>query len=116
MRPHYKNIEEALKIERPTDKVLKILSNKFAIVKMMYEDGTYTRQSYIMGIGRGTSVYSFGCLEFMKQWCRRVEEYPACSHTGWYMINPQTKREYYKTYHVKNSKMKQTYRKILELI
>jgi len=116
MRPHYKNIEDALKVERPTDKVIKILSNKFAIVKCMFEDGTYTRQSYIMGIGKGTDVFSYGCLEFMKAWCKRVAEYPACTHIGWYLINPQTKREYYKICHSKQSKYKQIYRKISKLI
>jgi hypothetical protein len=116
MRPHYKNIEEALKVERPTDKVIKILSNKFAIVKSMYTDGTFETSSTVMGIGRGTGVFTFGKLENMKAWCKRTESLPSIEHIGWWLINPQTKQQYHKIVHSKNSKYKQNYRKLLKLI
>lgn len=116
MRPHYKSIEEALKIERPTDKVVQILSNKFAIVKSMYTDGTFEPKPTVMGIGKGTGVFAFGKLENMKVWCNRVETLPKIEHVGWWLINPQTKQQYYKIVHSKNSKYKQNYRKILKLI
>jgi hypothetical protein len=115
IRPHYKNIEEALKVERPDDMIIKILSNKFAIVKSKYTDGTYSRE-YVMGIGKGTGVFSYGSLEFMKTTCERVAKYPNCTHIGWYLINPQTKMTYYKVIHSKQSKYKQCYRKISKLI
>ncbi len=116
MRPHYKTIEEALKIERPTDKIVKILSNKYAVVKGMFKDGTFEKEPYVMFIDKGTGVFSAGILTNMKRWCARVEEYPSCKHIGWYLINPQTKREYYKTVHSKQSKYKRLYRKLSKLI
>ena len=116
MRAHYKNITEALKVERPTDKIIKILSNKFAIVKCMYTDGTYEKESHVMGIGKGTTVFSHGTLSTMKAWCRRVQEYPNIKKSGWDMINPQTGRRYYHIYNENFRKYKQTYRKIAKLI
>jgi hypothetical protein len=116
VRPHYKNIEEALKIERPTDKVVKILSNKFAVVKCMFTDGTFEKEQHVMFIDKGTEVFSAGILTNMKRWCARVEESPRCTHIGWYLINPQTKRDYYKIVHSKMSKYKRLYRKLSKLI
>ena len=116
MRAHYKTIEEALKVERPTDQVVKILSNKFAVVKSMYTDGTFEKDPHVMFIDKGTGVFSGGVLANMKRWCTVVEEYPNCKHIGWYLINPQTKREYYKTVHSKQSKYKRLYRKLSKLI
>lgn len=37
----YKTIQEALAAERPTDRIVKVLSNKFAIVESLFENGTY---------------------------------------------------------------------------
>jgi len=117
MRPHYKTIEEALKIERPTDKVVKILSNKFAVVKIMFENGSFAPQSYIMGIGKGTTVFSYGTLENMKDWCRRVAEYPNSKWTSICYNFPENKRyAYWLMKREDYRKYKQCYRKILELI
>lgn len=49
---YYKNIVEALEVERPGDKILKQLSNNFAIVQSMYENGTYEDQASIMGLSK----------------------------------------------------------------
>lgn len=38
-KTHYKNIEEALRELRPEDKVLKILSNKYAVVQSRFIGG-----------------------------------------------------------------------------
>jgi len=117
VRPHYKNIEEALKVERPTDKVVKILSNKFAVVKIMFENGSFAPQSYIMGIGKGTTVFSYGTLENMKDWCRRVAEYPNSKWTSICYNFPENKRyAYWLMKREDYRKYKQCYRKILELI
>lgn len=116
MRPHYKNIEEALKVERPTDKIIKILSNKFAVVKCMYTDGTYERESHIMSIGKGTNVTSVGYLKNMISWCKHVQTYPNVQPIGWYLINPQTKRNYYKVIWTDYRKYKHDYRRLLKLL
>lgn len=40
-----KNIEQALVIERPFDKVLRIVDNKWAIVMSAYDNGTFAEPS-----------------------------------------------------------------------
>lgn len=42
---YYKNIGDALKVLHPTDKVVKILCNKYAIVEAQFTNGTYDKQS-----------------------------------------------------------------------
>lgn len=116
MRAHYKNIEEALKVERPEDKVVKILSNKYAVVRSKFTDGTFEKEPHVMFIDKGTDVFSAGTLSNMKRWCAVVEEYPRCNHIGWWLINPQTKEQYYKIIHSKTSKYKRLYRKLSKLI
>jgi len=116
MRKHYKTIEEALKVERPSDKVIKILSNKFAVVKSMFTDGTYEKHPHVMCIGSNTNVCSMGILKNMKQWCERVQQYPNINPVGWYLINPQTKRTYYKTIYSNFRKYKHNYRRLSKLI
>jgi len=39
---YYKNVKDALKELRSTDKIESVLSNKFAIVKSLYENGDYS--------------------------------------------------------------------------
>jgi len=116
MKPHYKTIEEALKVERPTDKVIKILSNKFAITQPMFENGKFA-QSYIMGIGKGTTVFSYGSLENMKDWCRAVADKPNTRRISICYNFPENKR--YALWLLKIEdyrKYKQSYRKISKLI
>lgn len=116
MRKHYKTIEEALKIERPTDKVIKILSNKFAITQPIYENGKFA-PSYVMGIGKGTTVFSYGSLVNMKDWCRSVAEKPNGKWISICYNFPENKR--YALWLMKREdyrKYKQDYRKISKLI
>ena len=117
MRKHYKNIEEALKVERPEDKVVKILSNKFAIVRPIFTNGTYHLET-IMGLGSGTTVYSYGLLMNMKTWCRHVAEnipniqrqaicynFPENGRSAVWLMKTNDNRKY-----------KQSYRKIARLM
>lgn len=116
MRPHYKNIEEAMKVERPGDKIVKVLSNKFAIVQSVFTDGKFDTEKTVMGIGKGTEVYTFGYLSNMKRHCEQVERSRNIESIGWWLINPQTKDMYYKIVHHNYRKYRQNYRKIAKLI
>ena len=46
---HFKSIEEALPHLRPGDKLVKVLSNKFAFVEPVYTDGKFAPKS-LMGL------------------------------------------------------------------
>lgn len=116
IRPHYKNIEEALKVERPTDKVIKILSNKLAITQPMFENGKFA-SPMVMGIGKGTTVFSYGSVENIKTWCREVELKPNIRNISICYNFPENKKYGIWLMKVEDSrKYKQTYRKISKLI
>lgn len=116
MKKHYKSIAEALPIERPGDKVVKILSNKFAIVRPVFENGKFAEE-YIMGIGSGNTIYSHGLVQNMKPWCFRVSQmrnvdftaicydFPENGRMGLWLMKTNDNRKY-----------KQIYRKIFKLI
>jgi hypothetical protein len=116
MKKHYKNIEEAMKIERPDDIVVKVLSNKFAVVMCALVGGKHDTEKYVMGINGGTTVFSFGNIKNLPSWCKEVESRPNIEPIGWWLINPQTKKEYYKIVNTDYRKYKQDYRKISKLI
>lgn len=116
MQTHYKNIEQALLAERPTDKVVKILSNKFAIVQTMFTDGKFDAPS-LCGLNKKT-IYFYGHEDikggfgFVKQYAKKVvDEMPnaqnvsiSYTHLPYYVV---TKRS--------NKRYKKAYRKILKL-
>lgn len=57
MKQIFKTIEEALPVLRPGDKLVKKLSNKFAWVQSVYENGTYGERR-IMGL-QNEKIYSY---------------------------------------------------------
>ena len=53
----FKSIEEALPVIRPGDKLVKKLSNKYAYIKPLNTDGSFSSQM-IMGLNNGM-IYSY---------------------------------------------------------
>lgn len=81
MKAHYKNISEALKAERPNDVIVKILNNKFAIVKCAYENGKIEIESSICSLDNNKIYFhghSYkGSWENLKDWLsERIEKLP----------------------------------------
>lgn len=66
---YYKDIETALKHERPTDILIKKLSNKFAIVKSLYTNGSYSEPSICALVDN--SVKFYGPPKDVKKWFKR---------------------------------------------
>lgn len=117
VRRHYKTIEEALKVERPKDIVVKILSNKFAIVKAAYENGKFDEDLKIMGIDGGTTVYSFCSLVDAKERAREIEDKPNVYGKSICYDFPANKKYAIWLYkHIDRRKYKQSFRKISRLI
>jgi hypothetical protein len=116
MIKHYKNITEALAAERPGDIVVKVLSNKFAVVRSALVGGGHDTEKFVMGINGGTGVFSYGNLKNLPSWCKQVELMRNIQPIGWWLINPQTKGQYYKIVNHNYRKYKQCYRKISKLI
>ena len=52
------NIIEAMKEQRPDDKIIKVLSNKFCIAKCKCMDGSFTKENYYFGLDNG-KIYSY---------------------------------------------------------
>lgn len=42
---YFKDIETAIRVTRPTDRITKILSKRFAIVQSLYTNGSYSPES-----------------------------------------------------------------------
>ena len=59
-----KNITDALKNQRPNDKVIKVLSNKFAIVESSYTNGSFDKPK-ICGL-HDNIIYFYGTIEGVK--------------------------------------------------
>ena len=107
------NILNALKTQRPNDKVIKILSNKFAIVEAAYTDGTYSKKS-VYGL-HNKIVYCYGQLD-------RIENFYTSHLEGLKNGYQQTAYDrpeggiIYKRHFIKHNRQKRQYRKILNLI
>lgn len=115
-RPHHKNIEDGLKIERPHDLVVKILSTKFAIVQPALMNGGFG-DPFIAGISGGLKVFSFGSLKYIKDTCESIARLENVKKQVICYDFPENKR--YNVYLKKNSdqrKYKQEYRKLSKLI
>ena len=50
------NIKDALKNQRKDDKIIKVLSNKFALVQASYTNGTFT-EPQICGLHNGVIYF-----------------------------------------------------------
>lgn len=116
VRVHYKNIEEALKVERPNDEVVKILSNKFAIVRPALIGGGFADEQ-IMGISNSTTVYSYGSVKNICQICLNVSKLTNIEPVTICYDFPENKR--YNVYLRKindRRKYKKEYRKLSKLV
>lgn len=116
IRLHYKNIEEALKVQRPNDEVVKILSTKFAIIKPALMGGGFG-EPFIVGISGGLNVFSFGSLKHIEYTCESVARMENIKKQSICYDFPENKR--YNVYLMKISdqrKYKQEYRKLSKLI
>jgi len=117
MKPNFTNIEQALKADRPTDKIIKILNNKFAIVQSAFTNGTFDVPS-LCGLDNG-KVYFYGHQDrnstkfgFVKQYAKKVvDTMPNCerklvgyNHLAHYVLHSQNNKHY-----------KKAFRKILKL-
>lgn len=68
----YKDIKTALESERPNDKIVKILSNKFAIVQSMYENGKFAEIS-ICGLEDQKIFFDHMNKFFIQSGAQRIE-------------------------------------------
>ncbi len=114
---HFNNIEEALKELRPEDKVVKILSNKFAVVQSAYENGTFDTPS-VCGLDKHTIYFYTKWYNEAKASFLRVEEMPNTKRVLWAFytdVKRQTGCAYrYKT--SDNRRYKRDFRKIHKLL
>lgn len=115
MKKFYASISEALSVERPTDKIVKVLSNKFAIVESPFENGRYDKPK-VCGI-ENNKIYFCGDpyvqgVWSLKLWIQnRLETLPniqmqATSYYGGITLFRNANHHKYK----------QTYRKLLKLL
>jgi hypothetical protein len=126
MRAHYKNITEAMTVERPFDRIIRVLSNKFCVAQCAQTNGTFqtTRSAggnravyHVFGLGSGTTVYSYGNEDNIKDWCKEVEQMPNVKGMAVCYDFPANKKYGQWLYkHNDQRKYKQSYRKILKLI
>jgi hypothetical protein len=116
MKPkYYKNISEALPIERPDDKIVKIIDNKFAIIKPMFTDGTYDKPS-IMYL-HINCIHTFGKLSLIKDIIDDVLSWPNVECIMWCMDHKENGKPYHYC-HYWNSyrKIKHTARRLLKAL
>ena len=112
-----KNIVEALKNQRPNDKVIKILSNKFAIVQGAYIGGGFDVPA-VCGLHNGT-IYFYGNLDTIKQFYTNNIEPMQNEYIGIYydpFIQNGYKTYKFKRKFIKHNRYKMQYRRILKLI
>lgn len=117
MRKFYKNISEALQNERPYDKVIEILSNKFAVVKIACTNGTYMQEHEIMGLGGNGIVYGYGKKSTIKNKIKHALSYPNIEPINiCYNHSENGKPYHWLRKNMDNRKWKQTYRRLERLI
>jgi hypothetical protein len=111
------NISEALKTQRPNDRVIKILSNKFAIVQSIYDNGSFEDLHSLCGLDNGTVFFygkaeAFGKFTNLKRW---IEQHVVpMPNTTLYPLYRYDLPTVVKT--TDNRKYKRVHRKILTLI
>lgn len=66
-----KNIEQALIINRPDDKIVKILNNKYAIVNAAFDNGTFDKD-VICFLSNGTVYFYPALVSEFNQWFKYV--------------------------------------------
>jgi hypothetical protein len=109
----FKTIEDALKVKRPSDKVVKILDNKFAIVRSMFENGTYHKKQ-IMFLENNT-VYLFCSLDVVYDYIDEIQKWPNTSKTMWCLNHSENGKPYhYVSLTNDNRKFKHRARRLLK--
>ena len=111
MKPQAINIIDAMKQQRPHDKIVRVLSNKFAVVKAGYTNGTTEILTTLMFLNNGI-VYTLNYLSSIKStYEKHYKTLPNITTKYWYLTNGKTKRVI-----SDNRKLKHTYRQAIELI
>lgn len=115
-----KNIIDALKNQRPGDKIIKILSNKFAIVQSSYTDGTFDDDDSVCGLHNGT-IYFYGKLSIINNFYINIVEPMQNEYVTTYFDTYSRKSNGflsydYKVRFVKHNRYKMQYRRILKLL
>jgi len=110
MKPNVITIKDAIKQLRPNDNIVKILSNKFAIVNPAYTDGTFDVNTLIY-LDNGI-IYSLGYAKNIKKFYQEnYKPLPNFKKTYTYLINGKVK-----TSIIDYRKTKHTYRKAIQLL
>jgi hypothetical protein len=109
---YHTNISDALKVLRPEDKVIKIISNKYAIIRSAYEGGGFD-EPHICGLYKNKIVsYCYMVNTSFKTMFNKVEGMPNTTPINWaYDTKP-----YYRTKINDNRKYKRHFRKINSLL
>ena len=109
---YYKSIEEALPILRPGDKLVKVLNNKFAFVKPVYENGKFGDER-LMGLNDNTIFTYFHKAGHV----RSMIKMPSIKPEMWCMDHSDNGKPYHwLIYITDNRKLRHTYRKIAKLL
>jgi hypothetical protein len=107
----YKNIEVAILATRPQDKIVRVINNKFAVIKNHFTSGDYSRPQVVFL--REKTVYQFSPLENVKAAIENVLSWPNIHKTTWCMNHKENgKPHHYVTYTEDNRKIKQTARQL----
>lgn len=117
MKPHYKNITEAMAVERPGDKIVKILSNKFCIAHSKFTDGTFQKIGTVFGTSGGTTVYMYGNMPSIHSTIERALSAPNIKKECiCYDHRENGKMFHYLWKNCDQRKWKKTYRKLSKII
>jgi hypothetical protein len=114
---YYTSIEEALAELRHEDKVVKILSNKYAVVQSAFIGGGYDTPS-VCGLHKNKIYFYCKWFNEAKASFNHWESIPNIQRTIIaYYTNPQQKLGYvYRNKTIDNRKVKRYYRKIKQLL
>jgi len=113
---HYKSIAEALPHERPGDKVVQIIDNKFAIIQSLFTDGTYDKNKVIMYLYDKT-IYSFCNILLARNKIKVTLSWPNVERSTWCMDHSKNgKPSHYVTYWTSNRRLKKTARRLLRAL
>jgi hypothetical protein len=104
-----KNIVNALNKQRPNDKILKVLSNKFAVVKPAYINGNFD-EPQVCGLHNGI-IYFYGYVKTIENFYEDIVK-PKYNKYEYTHLNNNTIK---KTF-IKVNRYKSLYVKILKLL
>ena len=109
----YKNITDAMKAERPADKIIRVLNNKVCLAYSQYTNGTYETVPTVFSLNNGT-VYSYGSVKNCKyQYLNYVQSLPNVTVSGIYFTYGYRVKQYKQTAYKKQ--FRKVYRSIASL-